>query len=731
MVTTTCIKKRITSNGKVTAAVLPEGPFPAGSKTSLAEAFSQSISPPCPIDGRQPCESCVSDSLDLGVSSRGGRARSDLPCDCTSRLTGTRITCDLSGENVVLKEFPQPLMNVLTQEDSSSPSYNPFSVLQDIVEEGCSMRRRLGGKAKTVVSWFERMGITKIADPPSEIECGNLRTVVRSCFGHVTSVQELSFKTVGKIEKDCCKVCLPRFEKKLEEWSAARLRPVEIDDDHVRAFKDAIGRNIDSGWDDRRRPFIPNGNATLDFTRGDGGNWNVEKFDDDCRKALVFSSGKPRVVTLYSAENTRILAPLHYSLYSSLQKKGWLLVGDPTDRHVQSLNGADFLSFDYQSATDNIKTAYVRAAISVLKEKATHLSDEENRALDVLGNLTIGERNGSIFRPIPAQTGQPMGSVLSFPLLCLINKTVVDLALNRLLVGKKISFPEWSGHRCLINGDDLLTREPRKDTNLRRLIAEEGSKVGLVVNQEKTMVSESDGEINSTYFSNGKKERKFNAAAIWMDAGVEDVLGFASEATTDSATFRKVVRANAHILAKQSDKKLDLMPPALQMVCRKDKKIRKAITSLPERSRTCEEGVISMAERPEGYDLSSDDENAAMIGEIERVRERGIAWAVARQHKPRFSTRAIPNSRSFRSVLKFKRTLGQELIPACYVRCYLEKKWKAVIDEDVAPLSIELLPPGDGSMISTIVDNLRAFKMRKAVQPPGIWEAHADYMRLD
>jgi len=730
MATITCIKEELAYNGQVTAAVLPEGPFPAGCQTSLWDAFPQSVNRQYLINGRQPCESCVSDSSGPGASVRGGRARSDLPCDCTPRLKGTSIVCDLAGENVVLREFPQLLKNVLASSEPSCSSDNPFSVLQDIDEDGCTRRRRLGGKAKTVVSWFAGMGISKIADPPKEIECGGLRAAVRRCFEHVTSVQELSFKTVAKVEDNCCKSCLPRFEKKLEEWSSARVRPVEVDDDHVRAFLKAFERNVDQGWDDRRRPFIPNGNATLDYTRKQGGNWNVEEFGADCRKELVFSSGKPRVVTLYSAENTKILGPLHYSLYDSLRKKGWLLVGDPTDRHVQSLNGADFLSFDYQSATDNIKLSYVRAAISVLKKKATCLSDEEDRALDVLGNLMI--YRGDVLHPVPAQTGQPMGSVMSFPLLCLINKTVVDLAMDRLLIGKKISFPEWSGHRCLINGDDLLTREPRKDTNLRGLIAEEGGKVGLVVNQEKTMVSESDGEINSTYFRNGKKERKFNAAAIWMNAGVEDVLGFASDATTDTVTFRKVVRANAHILAKQSDKKLDLMPPALQMVCRKDRKIRKAITSLPEHSRTCEQGVISMAERPEGYDLSSDDENAAMTDEIDRVRERGIAWAVAKQHKPRFSTRALPNSQSYRSVLKYKRTLGQELIPACYVRSYLEKKWKAVIDEDLAVPSEDSLPPGDGSSISILIDNIRAFKItQKAVRPPGTWDVLTDYVRLD
>jgi hypothetical protein len=138
----------------------------------------------------------------------------------------------------------------------------------------------------------------------------------------------------------------------------------------------------------------------------------------------------------------------------------------------------------------------------------------------------------------------------------MINKTVVDLAMNRLLEGTAISFKEWSGHRCLINGDDLLTREVRKNTNLRVYIEQEGAEVGLVVNNEKTMRSDSLCEINSTLFSDCKKVRKFNASSIWMDPGVEDVLGFAASATHDVRTFRKVVRWNSHILAKSRDKHL-------------------------------------------------------------------------------------------------------------------------------------------------------------------------------
>lgn len=464
---------------------------------------------------------------------------------------------------------------------------NPYSVLPEIAG-GCHLAERLGRKAKRLVEWFSaEMNRTPISHPPAFIDCGGLRSAVESCFHNDDPVWKLSFKTVQKIEKSCCKECEPRFMAKLDQWKEARLAPVAVDEGHLARFRRAISMNIEKGWDNRRRPFVPNGNATRCFRRREGGNWNLESFSDECRTELVFSSGKPRVVTLYSSENTRRLGPLHYSLYDSLRRRGWLLVGDPTDEHVRHLNGAQFLSFDYQSATDNIKSDYVRVAIEVLKEKADHLDSSEIEALEVLGRLNLGDS--------VAQSGQPMGSVMSFPLLCIINKTVVDLALARLLEGKKISFKEYSSHRCLINGDDLLTREVRSDTNLRALIAEEGSQIGLVVNDEKTMSSTDSAEINSTFFKNGKKMRKFNAAAVWMDAGTEDVLGFAAQASSSGSTFAKLVRANRGTLAKQADKHLDELPYPLQAICRKDRKIRKALTSLPESSRTVERGVISMA----------------------------------------------------------------------------------------------------------------------------------------
>nr|WAK75260.1 MAG: RNA-dependent RNA polymerase [Narnaviridae sp.] len=699
-------------------AVLPEITCLAGSQTPLAGASTQSVSLQHHVSGRQPRESYVPESHDPGASLQAESRASSDTSQHESHM-GERQEKENPQFLTALKD--SGLLSELGSDFTDSTRSNPYTVLVD-EDDVCLRSRALAGRARQLVKWFASFGLPRSGDLPATIKCGGLRSAVRQCFSDVDLIWELSFKTIQKIERSCCKLCLPLFEQKLSQWKEDRSRPKPVDEQHLALFREALLRNVDKGWDRRRRPFIPNGNATRCYTRRDGGNWRREEMSSEFRTELVFSSGKPRVVTLYSSDNTAVLAPLHYSLYDSLRRKGWLLVGDPTDRHVGRLTGAEFLSFDYSSATDNIKTRYVQCAISVLLEQADNISDDERYALSVLGSMVLeGKECGS---------GQPMGSVMSFPLLCLINKTVVDLAMNRLLVGKKISFNEWSSHRCLINGDDLLIREVRKDTNLRELIPEEGLHVGLIVNQEKTLRSDRFCEINSTLFEDGHRVRKFNASSIWMDPGVEDVLGFAAESTTDVKTFRKVVRWNSHILAKSKDKHLAELPAHLQVVCRKDKKIRRALTSLPETERPILPSVIQMAPRPDGYYLEVDEEHQSMRDEIERVRERGVNWASARSLQSRFKTSSIPNQISYSQVLKRRKRAEQELIPACYVRTYNLKVRNALVRDEVAFVQIESFPPSDGSLMSSILDNLRLFKQKRAVCDPGTTSPLGDFVSL-
>lgn len=580
-----------------------------------------------------------------------------------------------------------------------SRSSNPYAVLEDVNMDSCTRSASLRGKAKTLVKWYRRLGLPFERDLPVSIECGGLRTAVRQCFSHVSEIWELSFKSIQKIEQNCCDFCEPRFLQRLKPWMEARSLPVEIDDEHLERFKVAFAGNVDKGWDNFRRPFIPNGNASECFKRREGGNWNVEGFSETCRAELVFSSGKPRIVTLYSAENSRILAPLHYSLHHTLERKGWLLVGDPTEQDIKKLTGTRFLSFDYSSATDMIKTAYVRAAVDVLISKASSLREDEIRALRVLSDLRFEGMTGETTR------GQPMGSLMSFPLLCLMNKTVVDLAITELLKRKEISFEEWSKHPCLINGDDLLLKEVRHQTNIRDEIVHEGSKVGFIVNKEKTMDDVEKAEINSKLFVGGSPVRKLNVSALWMKPDVNDVLGFAAEAAVDGRSFKKIVRANAHILSKQQDKQLWALPGGLQAICRRDKKIRQAMRASPLSVRPVEVGVIRMVEIPEGYSLSGEEEYLALELEVERVREMGIRRAMERRTK--FRTSFVPNARSFNSARKRPMTSQKELIPKCLADRFDLKIREDLVTQELADLSL-YEAPFDGSHIEHLVDLIRA-----------------------
>jgi hypothetical protein len=466
---------------------------------------------------------------------------------------------------------------------------------------------------------------------------------------------------------------------------------------HLDEFKKVFRSNLPEFWNKRKYPYIPNGHATLYNKRREGGNWNAESFANWCEPTVVISSGKPRIVTKYASHNTAVLTPLHYSLYEGLKRKGWLLVGEPTPDRVQSLNGrGHFVSVDYQAATDNIKTEYVRAAVDVLIEasKGT-LSEEEVRCLKVLGELRLA-RDGEI-----CTTGQPMGSVMSFPLLCLINKTVHDLALTDLYLHGEVPFKEWTAHRCMINGDDQLTKEPacvhdkRKggskggwDEQVRGIwppqnlslfdrISLHGSEVGLIINKEKTMQSPSKAEINSTLFEDGRLQKKVNCAALLMRPEVSDVLGFASQSTRTKEGFVGVVRRNANVLSKQKQKFLCRLDPTLVNECRRDKKIRVALCSGPASERKTAPNLFPVENKPHGYNLTRTEEVASANAEVGRLR-RLVDFEALYYRKKDLKRSKIEIQRDVKSwsqvVREKNQVLDEEKILSVYARTWEEKQ---------------------------------------------------------
>jgi len=461
------------------------------------------------------------------------------------------------------------------------------------------------------------MGLEAIHALPPRIECGHLRSAIRACFTeNLSVVQELSIKTSQKLEKSFCRVCeSARGEREFNKWKEERFLPQPVDEDHLSIFAAQFGRNVDQGWNQGKWPYIPNGHACLGHARSRGGTWNKGKYSEEVEALEVVSSGKPRIVTLHSEYNTSVLSTLHKSLYGSLKRKGWLLVGAPTDDKVASLNGGgSYVSVDYSSATDNIKTIYTQAAIEVLISKSVGLNDSDIRVLRAVGRPTI---DGKI-----ATRLQPMGSMMSFPLLCLINKTTVDLAHNDMLESGDVSFKEWTSHRCLINGDDLLYRDFEKlPGKLLDRIEGHGRKIGLVINREKTMVCPERGEINSTVFLNGEEEKKINLSALFMGPEVNDVLGFAYQASITAEGFRVLVRRNRHMLAAQKVKLQCRLPGDRYEILRRDKTIRTALLARFRQEPT-QTNFFPVVTKPDGYELDRLEEIALIDKQVEWLRDR-------------------------------------------------------------------------------------------------------------
>jgi hypothetical protein len=125
-------------------------------------------------------------------------------------------------------------------------SGNKFACLdseEELSEMTCTFRKRLRGKARTLVGFFSKeLGIKgDKSQIPLRIDCGGVRPAVRRCFpANVPALVELSLKTAQKVEDGCCKACLPRFERLKQTWKEKMSAPVEVDPDHLRRFEEAF-----------------------------------------------------------------------------------------------------------------------------------------------------------------------------------------------------------------------------------------------------------------------------------------------------------------------------------------------------------------------------------------------------------------------------------------------------------------------------------------------------------
>jgi len=146
--------------------------------------------------------------------------------------------------------------------------------------------------------------------------------------------------------------------------------------------------------------------------------------------------------------------PAHHQVLKEYQKaiKAWIdkdpsfkLTNSPDIKSaVQSMNWPKdllFTSGDYSSATDTIHRDVVLASISGINSRLLESSFDNYSVFDKEGNLLINQRNGQL-----------MGSLISFPILCLINKWIYEYTQDT--SSEQSTVP-------LINGDDILFKSTR------------------------------------------------------------------------------------------------------------------------------------------------------------------------------------------------------------------------------------------------------------------------------
>jgi len=314
------------------------------------------------------------------------------------------------------------------------------------------------------------------------------------------------------------------------------------------------------------------------------------------------------------------------------------------------------------------------------------------------------------------------------------------MALSALLRSGEIRFKEWTGHRCLINGDDVLTREPRRESPgiLKAQILKHGTSVGLRLNVDKTMTHAAKCEINSTLFidhggtdqavdafpdhlpSRPRVERvpKVNFGALFMRPEVDDVLGFALESTTTLRGFLQVVRRNAHILAKQDDKRMWQLPWELRVACSKDRRIRGALLKGPVSQRPAGVNRFPVSPRPEGYSLSRQEETDIINQKVREIREKVGDFSVKRTV---FRTSAVRRPGSVLSVMRQKKPRGMDDTVLTILARAWERKTKETLFQNEGCVlerpEYDCLGILDVSPIQGLVDMIRSAQSKPKDRP--------------
>jgi hypothetical protein len=292
-------------------------------------------------------------------------------------------------------------------------------------------------------------------------------------------------------------------------------------------------------------------------------NQLLETLDDEPRSVKVHPITEPlkvRLITKGPALRMWFARQLQKAMWNHLQTiPAFALTGHPLthydieelDRRHSSLNitGMDnWVSGDYSAATDNLKIQYTKLSMETVFEKLRLPSAflEPLRAVIYEQNLEYPKRYYEMMQDeifsrfnkkdpskedellfnffyksqipgenytVPQRTGQLMGSILSFPILCSCNLVAYWMTLEQYL-GREIALKDLP---VLVNGDDILFRT---NDDFYSLWLENITEIGFQLSVGKNYVHPNYLMINSEpYWSTPGKLEKLRYYNIGLLSG--------------------------------------------------------------------------------------------------------------------------------------------------------------------------------------------------------------------
>lgn len=256
------------------------------------------------------------------------------------------------------------------------------------------------------------------------------------------------------------------------------------------------------------------------------------EFVDNWSRMQAMTTGIPeplkvRLVTKQSWVLS-MLQPIQKAWHDQMRKHPiyQLIGGVPVSEAIKGLKlekGEKFVSGDYEAATDNIHLWCTKHAAERMLERTKfilppHLQKYEKflRCLAVhsLTSVAVGKDF------IPVIRGQMMGHILSFPLLCLINRAVTVLAVPR-------------NRFMRVNGDDILFPASQVEYNHWKQTT---TYAGLKFSLGKNYYSRDVATVNSEVFVWSKDQNSLVRVAV-PNVGL---LGYQQE-IVDKKTGRQIL----------------------------------------------------------------------------------------------------------------------------------------------------------------------------------------------